>query len=109
MTCEEMFERYELNLTQIALEDEHRFRCRQTRTKCLRARAMHGHLVIIARSAFSLRRDKTKPDNICPSPSLLLLRIIIDFCEEDLRVGTGQMPGGETSTKFGRSQIESIL
>ena len=45
MTCEEMFERYELNLTQIALEDEHRFRCRQTRTKCLRARAMHGHLV----------------------------------------------------------------
>ena len=38
-----------------------------------------------------------------------LLRIIIDFCEEDLRVGTAQMPDGKTSTKFRRSKEENRL
>ena len=63
-------------------------------------------IYLIARSAFSLRRDKSKPDDFCPP---LLLRIIIDFCEEDLRVGTAQMPDGKTSTKFRRSKEENRL
>ena len=47
-----------------------------------------------------------------PTISVLLfssLRIIIDFCEEDLRVGTAQMPDGKTSTKFRRSKEENRL
>ena len=65
---------------------------------------MLNTLLVFARSAFSLRRDKTKPDDFCPP-----FRIIIDFCEEDLRVGTAQMPGGKTSMKFGRSKEENRL
>ena len=52
---------------------------------------------------------ETKPN---PTKSVLFsssLRIIIDFCEEDLRVGTAQMPDGKTSTKFRRSKEENRL
>ena len=41
--------------------------------------------------------------------SFFSVRIIIDFCEEDLRVGTAQMPDGKTSTKFRRSKEENRL
>ena len=63
--------------------------------------------VLLREAPFPFGRHKSEPSNYVLL--LLLLHFIIDFCEEDLRVGTAQMPDGKTSTKFRRSKEENRL